>query len=136
MVITLDNKSVQTSYHHLKDILDTHRSFSKSENTWAQHLQAMVAKSAILDATRYIPKLDSIVASVVEHYDNGHNYREKINEEKITEKQASQLMDLLLQHGLEESFVLEEFGVPSISDLPASKFNACGFKITQGGKNA
>ena len=69
VVLTYPDGELNTSYHHLADILKTHKAFSKSGSTWKTHEQAMVAKSAILDATRYIPKLDTVVSRVIEHYD-------------------------------------------------------------------
>lgn len=100
---------VSTSFHHYDDIVSTHRRFSKSGGTWnAQtktinatsgvwhdHTQAMTAKSAILDAIRYIPMISDDLQKVVEAYDKNQDYRksEKINKKQI--KELSEMSDNL-----------------------------------------
>jgi recombinational DNA repair protein RecT len=86
---------VSTSFHHYADIVSTHRRFSKSSNTWNDHTQAMTAKSAILDAIRYIPRLDDDLQKVVEVYDINQDYSksEKINKKQI--KELSEMSDTL-----------------------------------------
>ncbi len=134
VVITFKGGEVQTSYHHLKDILDTHKTFSKSGKTWETHQRAMVAKSAILDATRYIPKLDTIVAAVVERYDKDHDWDNAINPNKITEEQRQQLVALMGKHNVDGAEILESFGISSLDDLPKFKFKQCGFEISKRGE--
>jgi len=71
----------QTSYHHAEDIASTHKQFSKSAGTWNNHLLAMTAKSAIMDAVRYIPKMDEDVANMVSNYDESHDWEKEEDEE-------------------------------------------------------
>jgi recombinational DNA repair protein RecT len=86
---------ISTSFHHYADIVNTHKQFSKSLSTWNNHTQAMTAKSAILDAIRYIPKLDEDLQKVVEVYDENQDYSksEKINKKQI--KELSEMSDTL-----------------------------------------
>lgn len=74
VTLYLPDDVIQTSYHHSADINATHKQFSKSANTWKNHELAMTAKSAIMDALRYIPKIDEVISQIVEHYDNSHDY--------------------------------------------------------------
>jgi len=96
VVLTYPDGELNTSYHHLSDIVATHKAFSKSGSTWKTHEQAMVAKSAILDATRYIPKLDTVVSKVVEHYDQTMDYTNP----GITEEQEKEIKALQEKLGI------------------------------------
>lgn len=95
---------IQTSYHHGADINATHKAFSKSSATWKNHEQAMTAKSAIMDALRYIPKIDDIVSDMVEHFDNSHDFEEPENtlsKEKITSEDVEWLMKTIKDSGMQ-----------------------------------
>lgn len=95
VVLKNTENEVSTSFHHYADIVATHKRFSKSSNVWNDHTQAMTAKSAILDAIRYIPKLDDDLQKVVEIYDKNQDYSksEKINKKQI--KELSEMSDTL-----------------------------------------
>ena len=74
VILKLHDGDVQTSFHHLSDILKTHKEYSKSNKTWIAHQQSMVAKSAIMEAIRYIPVFDDVVAQLVDDYDSEHDW--------------------------------------------------------------
>jgi recombinational DNA repair protein RecT len=95
VVLKNSENEISTSFHHYADIVATHRRFSKSGTTWNDHTQAMTAKSAILDAIRYIPRLDVDLQQVVENYDINQDYSksEKINKKQI--KELSEMSDTL-----------------------------------------
>ncbi len=80
---------VQTSFHHLDDILNTHQRYSKSSNTWRDHQQAMAAKSAIMDAVRYLPIFNDAVAKMMAHYDDAHDWEDPLPENDVPVDQDS-----------------------------------------------
>lgn len=102
VVLTLPNDSIQTSYYHLADILSTHKKFSKSDRTWQDHQQAMVAKSAIMEAVKYIPIYDDAVATLIEDYDQDQDWEQDKGKEKITEEQVQQVKDAMIDAGADE----------------------------------
>lgn len=95
VVLKNTENEVSTSFHHYADIVSTHRRFSKSSSTWDNHTQAMTAKSAILDAIRYIPRISEDLQKIVEIYDKNQDYSksEKINKKQI--KELSEMSDTL-----------------------------------------
>ncbi len=117
VIITYPSGEVNTSYHHLSDILSTHETYSKSGNTWKSHRLAMVAKSAILDATRYIPVFDEVVSSIVEHYDSGMEYNDN-----ITEEQAMRLESMLDDVGADKARFLKTLGAMTFDSIPSEKY--------------
>jgi hypothetical protein len=117
VVITYPEGDINTSYHHLSDILKTHQAFSKSNHTWKAHQQAMVAKSAILDATRYIPIFDDVISSVVEHYDNTMEHGDY-----ITEEQAMQIEAMVNDTKADKAKLFKYLDVISYDLIPADKF--------------
>jgi len=129
VVLTLPGAEVITSYHHAKDIFDTHKAFSKSQDTWIKHEQAMCAKSAILDAVRYIPVFDSVVASVVEHYDSTMDY-ETAASEKISEEQALNIKSVLEEREMNEGRLLKWYNtkikgnIATVQDIRTDQYCA------------
>ncbi len=119
VVLTYPDGELNTSYHHLSDILETHKAFSKSGSTWETHEQAMVAKSAILDATRYIPKLDTVVSKVVEHYDQSMEYPDQ---ESMTDNQKEKINRLLETKDIDKAKFLDYLDVKAVNDIPQKSF--------------
>lgn len=119
VVLTYPDGELNTSYHHLDDILKTHKAFSKSGTTWKTHEQAMVAKSAILDATRYIPKLDTVVSRAVEHYDQTMEYPDQ---ENITDEQKEQILALLDTKDIDMFKFFDYLDVKVVGDIPQKSF--------------
>ncbi len=124
----LADSTIQTSYYHTADINRTHKEKSKSSATWETYYEAMTAKSAIMEAARYIPVFDDHIAAIVEHYDQSHDYesQETPNPEKISEDQENTLLDYVASHGLTESAVTHEFKIKTLSELPATHYKAAG----------
>ena len=83
VILSLQDGTTETSFYHLSDILKTHKEYSKSANTWAAHQLSMVAKSAIMEAIRYIPIFDDTISSVVENYDNTMDWDKEPELEKL-----------------------------------------------------
>lgn len=110
VTLYLPNNVIQTSYHHSADINATHKAFSRSNSTWKSHELAMTAKSAIMDALRYIPKIDGVVSEMVEHYDNSHDFEESentISNEKISDDDIAWIKNSITEKGMSlEDFVL------------------------------
>lgn len=141
VVLTLKDGEIETSYYHLSDILATHKKFSKSDRTWQDHQQAMVAKSAIMEAVKYIPIYDDAVASLIEDYDNGQDWEQDSGKEKITGDQAQAVKDALIISGADEvEFMryLKKNRCDSVEDINNDFFDQVMTliaSIKKGGKN-
>jgi len=120
VVLTYPDGEIRTSYHHAQDIRMTHQKYSKSDRTWKNHEQAMIAKSAILDATRYIPVFDAVIAKVVEHYDQTMDYESAA----ISDEQALRIAALIEKTGIAESDILKFAGAENVLTIPESKYEA------------
>jgi len=133
VVLTLSDGEIITSYHHAADIFATHRRFTKSENTWKTHELAMCAKSAILDAVRYIPIFDSTVAAMVEHYDQSMDWDRPVEAERITEEQALQLHSMLTDNNISverfEKWLKSAWKCDGIDSIHAANFKAAKEQI-------
>ena len=140
VTLYLPDGTIQTSYHHSADINATHKAFSKSGNTWKNHMLAMTAKSAIMDALRYIPKIDEIVQNVVEHYDNSHDFEEPENTlsaEKISDEDIKWIKEAITEKGInKESFVqyLKLNRCDKYEDITVSFFEEVKAKINNYGE--
>jgi len=136
VTLYLADGTINTSYHHAADINRTHKQKSKSADTWNTFFEAMTAKSAIMEAMRYIPIFDDQVAAIVEHYDDSHDYEseETPNPEKLDADQIGKLLDFASQHKVMESAVCAEFKVKTIDDLPLENYRAAGAWIKKQGE--
>lgn len=109
VTLYLPDDTIQTSYHHAADINATHKQFSKSGATWKNHMLAMTAKSAIMDALRYIPQIDEDVQSIVEHYDDSHDFEEPENTlstDKISDDDINWINKSIIEKGInKEAFI-------------------------------
>lgn len=124
---------VSTSFHHYADIVATHRRFSKSggvwnaqkqtitstSGVWFDHTQAMTAKSAILDAIRYIPRLDDDLQKVVENYDDNQDYSKS---EKINKKQIKELAEMADTLNIELITFFEYLKCDKWEDINSSQY--------------
>ncbi len=137
VTLYLSDGTSQTSYYHTADINRTHKEKSRSASTWETYYEAMTAKSAIMEAARYIPVFDDHIAAMVEHYDQSHDYesQETPNPEKITPEQEEKLVDFLAHHKLMESSVCAEFKIKTLTELPADQYKAAGAWIKRQGAN-
>ena len=138
VVLYLADDTINTTYHHAADINRTHKQKSRSADTWNTFYEAMTAKSAIMEAIRYIPMFDDQVASVVQHYDESMDFSEEtVNPEKIDEAQVEKLLDHAAKHKVAESSVCAEFKIKTLDDLPAEYYRTAGaWVIKQGESNA
>jgi len=122
ITLYLSDGDIQTSFYHFSDIIKTHKEFSKSSGTWRAHEQSMVAKSAIMEAIRYIPVFDDVVASVVEHYDESHDYDKQV---PVSENQVSNIVAMVDESNIDLSILLKKYAVESIEELPGIKYESC-----------
>lgn len=118
----------QTSFHHSADIDATHRKFSKSVDTWAKHQLAMTAKSAIIDALKYIPKPDGLVSSMIERYDQDHDWEQveplAVEVEKIGSEQVDLIYKKISDYGINErQFMkwLDSLKIKSVEAIPSKR---------------
>ena len=124
VTLCLPDGEVVTSFHHAHDLFNTHRSFSKSSHTWKAHEQAMCAKSAILDAVRYIPVFDETIAQVVEHYDDSMEYSETPEIERISEEQVANIEALLEEVEGDKGRLLKWIGASSLDRIQVSAYDS------------
>lgn len=102
VVLVFHSGLVETSYHHYADIVATHRKFSKSAETWRDHVLAMVAKSAIMEAIRYIPVFDDVLATLINDIEQSQNWEQEAEYEKITPAQVIEVKSALIAQGVDE----------------------------------
>ena len=105
VVLTFPNDETATSFYHFADIISTHRNFSKSSKTWKDHEQSMTAKSAIMEAIRYIPIFDETIAAVVENYDESHDWGS--DEKSYSPVQMATFKDLVEQQNASGFYVFK-----------------------------
>ena len=137
VTLYLSDETIQTSYHHAADINRTHKQKSKSADTWNTFYEAMTAKSAIMEALRYIPVFDDQVAAMVEHYDDSHDYesQDTPNPETIDEDQLNTLLDFAAEKKIMESAVCAEFRIKTLDELPLEYYKTAGAWIKKQGEN-
>lgn len=142
VTLYLPDGDIQTSYHHSADIKATHQAFSKSGHTWKAHELAMTAKSAIMDSLRYIPNIDEVVQSVVEHFDESHDYDEPentVSKEKIRDSDIDWLNKSIIENGIDENQFneyLKRNRVDSRKDITVDLFGEIKLMIEKkGGTN-
>jgi len=138
VILTLASGETETSFYHLKDILATHKAFSKSSQTWDAHKLAMVAKSAIMEAIRYIPVFDNTVATVIEDYDQSHDWGsvKDVSEDSRDEMTDDRFNELFSQW--EDSVNQNKFTIPQLLENLKKKtiLNELQIKKIKGIKNA
>lgn len=122
----------RTSFYHVEDIEETHKKFSKSVKTWTEHRLAMTAKSAIIEAVRYLDKSEcKTVVEMLDHYNQDHDWNGQIEENpKITEyisnDQVVQIKNKLTAYGIERGFMAwlaNSKKVKSIENIPDHAFD-------------
>ncbi len=137
VVLYLPDGTPQTSYHHAEDINRTHKAFSKSAKTWAEHTEAMTAKSAILEAARYIPTFDKTISEIIEHHDNDFDWDAEPFENakpRITTDQATVINDKLNDYSIDKQGFkrwLSSLKISAIEEIPADSYEMILAKIEE-----
>ena len=135
LYLPTDNKDYpigapQTSFYHAKDIDATHKKFAKRQGVWNDHYQAMVAKSAIMDAVKYIPASSDIVSMMVSNYSQSHDWDTSTEADQpvyITSEQCEEIYAKLESYKVSKASFLawlkKELKVNSLETLKSKHFD-------------